>query len=1264
MKKVVVSLVTALALVGVLSWLLIWRTGGREAVLDTAPAVSPAAKSPARAHRTPKPAAPGKKAEAPAPAVLAEGEKPLLSGKVVDAAERGIASARITVLFPEATPAGGPGSDAGFRARLLGRGVEREKPLGEAVSGADGSYAVAFAVPPKEGEYRVVARAPGYSQREESWLFEGTPTTLDLRLDDGGDTIEGWVAGAGGAAVPGARVEAARDDDDRGFGGFFGDRGRAVDHDLADQEGRFKLVVSPGRYRLSAQAEGYAPGTARGVESGSREVRIDLRPGRALSGRVIDQNGSGVEGAEVALFPQEDARRGPPSRVRRLFQEPVARAETAEDGQFRIPDLSVQGYVLDVKKSGYERGERSGTLAAAGEEKPVEVQLKPGGILTGTVTDEEGGPVVGALIVLRNDKAPDGGAFNRGPGGPGGRGQAGRGGRGQNGTGQGGPGQAGRNAPAPKAAGSAPEPVPIFRADALTESDPTGKFRFDTIARSTYTVSVQSDRHVSLVQAPVEVAEPVDLALKLDSGFKLTGQVLESAGGQPVPRASLRVTVGDSDRRTVQADAEGRYSFQGLSPGVLREIQVRAKGFTISYADQLEIQAAPREQTHDFALDRSASVAGRVVSAAGEPVAGARVRVVSVEGETPPDDPGGNGQNGPGRWNQMRRRSETERTDRTNGEGAFLIKEVNAGPAFRVVVSHPDYHELRSDPFEIQAGAQIENLVYKLKAGGKVRITVARPDATPAANLRVELNRQREEPAQDNQDPRNRRQNFQQARNDRSSRSTSPEGVTTFAGLDAASYTVQLVAAGFQPWRRRDVAVGEDQTAEIAIQLLPENTIPGFVLDSTGAPVAGARLRASPVGDGQAAGDAVLAFAGGGGRFNFQGGDSSRASSQADGSFKLGTLAEGPYRIQVSADGFADQTVDSAEVNRSLEVRMVAQGAIEGVVMVGETGEPVTRFTVLLQRDRGRGRSGGSGDDGGAAPGGGFGGGGPGGAFGGGPGGGPGGGFGGGRGGGGRRGRSTDFEDAGGAFRLPDIDPGSYLVRVTAEDLSPREVTVRVNEGKASAIRVVLYEGIVITGTVTDQSTNQPLEGAEVMVLSAPEDENPAPAAAPTGRLARLNSSGPSRTPDLSGGPAPQVGRPVTQTVLSDTAGAFAIREVPAGKYVLVVNHPDFVIGQQPFEIKAEGLTRDLRIAVSPGEELSGTITLADGTAGASVMVSMRDAQGLEKRSMADGIGRYLVRGLKPGPYTLSVQSQGSPYREQLQIKKGENLKNVGVAAQ
>src|SRR5262245_46828017 len=178
-----------------------------------------------------------------------------------------------------------------------------------------------------------------------------------------------------------------------------------------------------------------------------------------------------------------------------------------------------------------------------------------------------------------------------------------------------------------------PEPLSPWHSEAGSETDGEGRFTFSALPRGAYSLSVQSNDFAPYRQDGLRLEEATELEITLSAGIRIEGTVRSSAGGAPVPGAAIEVRAGDAGQRQVKADAGGRYAIGGLHPGRLREIQVDAKGFSMTLAQDLMIEASPPLQRQDFNLDPAPSVSGTVTDARGDSVPGASVLIgPSAEG--------------------------------------------------------------------------------------------------------------------------------------------------------------------------------------------------------------------------------------------------------------------------------------------------------------------------------------------------------------------------------------------------------------------------------------------------------------------------------------------------------------------------------------------------------------------------------------------------------------------------------------------------------
>jgi hypothetical protein len=194
------------------------------------------------------------------------------------------------------------------------------------------------------------------------------------------------VARDGDIPIPGALVVAEAG---RRFGG-----GVPLAQATAGADGAFELAgLDPGRYRLTARAEGRAPGTVRGVAAGAKDVLIELGTGGRLHGCVRDAaSGAAVAPFTVLVFERRAS----------LFR-PLQRSRSFVDasGCYTLDDLLPGPVAVVVSAPGYAPSAEVPADVPASGEAVADAALARGGRLTGVVLDAETrAPLGGARIAV------------------------------------------------------------------------------------------------------------------------------------------------------------------------------------------------------------------------------------------------------------------------------------------------------------------------------------------------------------------------------------------------------------------------------------------------------------------------------------------------------------------------------------------------------------------------------------------------------------------------------------------------------------------------------------------------------------------------------------------------------------------------------------------------------------------------------------------------------------------------------------------------
>lgn len=153
-----------------------------------------------------------------------------------------------------------------------------------------------------------------------------------------------------------------------------------------------------------------------------------------------------------------------------------------------------------------------------------------------------------------------------------------------------------------------------------------GRFVLENVSPGTFDLHVSAPHYVSATSSDVEVVEgkSATVSVALDRGGTVVGRV--TAGGRPVPAASVQVAGGGMRslrrERGEETDANGDYTLEGVAAGSQR-VEFRKEGYKTSVAT-VNV-AAGKEARIDIELTRGRDLEGRVVDAAGRPVAYAYV---------------------------------------------------------------------------------------------------------------------------------------------------------------------------------------------------------------------------------------------------------------------------------------------------------------------------------------------------------------------------------------------------------------------------------------------------------------------------------------------------------------------------------------------------------------------------------------------------------------------------------------------------------------
>jgi RNA polymerase sigma factor (sigma-70 family) len=394
-------------------------------------------------------------------------------------------------------------------------------------------------------------------------LAPGGRHRITLRLFREGLAIEGQVLDEGGGPIPRAQVWAQP-----GYLWALTGPNRRFET-IADDQGRYRLVLEPREYDIRATAPGYAP---RGLTAAlTRPLRRDIRlsPAALVSGRVLQVGTEQpVAGADVLLSPSGGEGR---NRIVR----------TNESGRFAIEDAEAGNYQLFAIQGSVATAALPLSIGTLDRVDGIVLQLGDGLSVEGRITDPSGRGIGGVAVrLLATDQAP--GALVMAPG---------------------------------------------------TRTTLDGAYRLSKLRPGRYRLMADGvDVGFGSSERAVQVAAGGGKQdLHLTPASLLTGRVL-GIDGAPARgvlvqlERSGRVT---ASQLTV-TDDQGRFQLilKGEEPMVLAAWE-RSQGIAIV---PIDVAAGARDRHFELRLAGGASLSGQVRFAGGGPAAGASVAVTRQEG--------------------------------------------------------------------------------------------------------------------------------------------------------------------------------------------------------------------------------------------------------------------------------------------------------------------------------------------------------------------------------------------------------------------------------------------------------------------------------------------------------------------------------------------------------------------------------------------------------------------------------------------------------
>ncbi len=233
----------------------------------------------------------------------------------------------------------------------------------------------------------VVSASPEYLSKtvETQELVAGQESEELLVVLSAGEVISGTVVGIDGNPIPDVRLQASSTNQ----------KSPSFGNSTTKEDGKFRIPQLTGdSFKISARKPGYSVEFLDEVPAGSEGLEIILKKNGTVSGTARTKMSGEPVGRFLVRMTRTDSPDAPFSRSRQF---------TSDEGFFFFPDIMPGSYRLEVTAKEFAPGILESVYVSAGEEtKGVLVELPEGAVLSGRVTDTQGGSVPRSTVFAKS----------------------------------------------------------------------------------------------------------------------------------------------------------------------------------------------------------------------------------------------------------------------------------------------------------------------------------------------------------------------------------------------------------------------------------------------------------------------------------------------------------------------------------------------------------------------------------------------------------------------------------------------------------------------------------------------------------------------------------------------------------------------------------------------------------------------------------------------------------------------------------------------